>query len=105
MDILLYVFVAFFFCTTCYMCCGVVLFMDSLLQDLWCNFVYGQCAVSVVVWFCFGECVVGVVACLCLWKMCSMSCGVVFYVQCALCVVACFIYVQITVCVVADFVY
>ena len=48
------------------MCCGAVLFMDSVLYVLWRGLVYGENAVCVVVWFC-------------LRKMCCMCCGVVLF--------------------------
>ena len=49
------------------MCCAV-LFIDSVLYVLWCYFVYGQCAVCVVAWFC-------------LWTVCCMACGVVLFMK------------------------
>jgi hypothetical protein len=88
------------------MCCGVVLFMDSVLYVLCRGFVYGQCFVCVVAWFCLWT-----VCCMCcglvffmdsvhsvlwlgffLWTVCTLCCGVVsFYGQCAKCVMALFV--------------
>ena len=56
-----------FLWTVCCMCCAV-LFIDSVLYVLWCYFVYGQCAVCVVAWFC-------------LWTVCCMACGVVLFMK------------------------